>query len=93
MCVARGLPCDRARGSAPAPSSWSRRRSSVPQLHFTGFDQFDELVIGVTHSTHALTKEQRQQVQEAFAQFEEEDGVHFEQPIRVDLLRSPHTQA
>lgn len=58
-------------------------------LHFGDFDAFDRQVIGATHSRHALSDELRGRVRNQFARFDGEQGAHFEQPIRLDLLRKP----
>ena len=59
-------------------------------LRFDSFAEFERLVINVTHMNHAVTEEMRAQVRSKFADIEnEQGGVAFEQPIRVDLLRRP----
>ncbi|MFH0946639.1 MAG: class I SAM-dependent methyltransferase [Planctomycetota bacterium] len=58
-------------------------------LRFSNFAEFEKLVIRVTHSSHVLTEEVEARVRSKFASFENKDGVLFEQPIRVDLLRRP----
>jgi SAM-dependent methyltransferase len=60
-------------------------------LHFAGFSAFEEHVIGATHTEFDLTDGRYERARETFASFEGEDGAHFEQPIRVDLLRRPAT--
>lgn len=56
---------------------------------FADFAEFEQLVIGTTHSNHVLSDEVFAQVRERFATYKREDGVRFEQPIRVDLLQKP----
>ncbi len=58
-------------------------------VHFDSFDDFDRLVIRVTHSNHRLTDKMLEQVRSAFTRLGEDQGPRFEQPIRVDLLRKP----
>ncbi len=58
-------------------------------LRFRGFEEFEELVIGATHSAHALSDEQRERTRAAFSRHQREGGAEFAQPIRVDLLRRP----
>jgi len=59
------------------------------QRHFQDFADFERQVIGVTHTRHHLTPELLEQVRTLFQEFVGEDGAHFHQPIRVDLLRKP----
>jgi ubiquinone/menaquinone biosynthesis C-methylase UbiE len=58
-------------------------------LQFADFAEFEQLVIGATHSSHVLDDELLARVREKFAAHEGGDGARFEQPIRVDLLRRP----
>ncbi len=58
-------------------------------LYFAGFSAFEEHVIGATHTEFDLTDGRYEKAQSTFARSEGEDGAHFEQPVRVDLLRRP----
>lgn len=58
-------------------------------VEFRDFDEFDRLVLGVTHTEHRLTAEVRAAVRQRFESHLTPDGVRFAQPIRVDLLRKP----
>jgi len=55
-------------------------------LHFADFSIFEQKVIGVTHSNHQLSDDVYRQVQKAFAAKMTDDGAHFLQPMRVDVL-------
>ena len=61
---------------------------NVPLL-FEDFDQFDRLVINVTHNDHQLSPELYQEIRDEFALKMQPDGARFLLPIRVDLLRKP----
>ena len=56
-------------------------------VFFENFSEFERLVINVTHSNFRLSPELKQKVEEKFLLNMEEDGAHFLQPIRVDLLQ------
>ena len=58
-------------------------------LHFADFAAFESQVIRVTHSSFVLTDEQWDAVRAKFTSFAGDDGVRFDQPVRVDLLRKP----
>ncbi len=58
-------------------------------LSFADCAEFERLVIGVTHTKHILSAETRGEVRARFAGFAASGAAHFEQPIRVDLLRRP----
>jgi len=55
-------------------------------MHFSDFSIFEQKVIGVTHSNHQLSDDVYRQVQKAFAAKMTDDGAHFLQPMRVDVL-------
>lgn len=57
--------------------------------NFDNFDEFEQKVIGVTHTDHRLSPELLQSVKEKFESFMGPDGAKFMMPIRVDLLRRP----
>ncbi|MER2623034.1 MAG: class I SAM-dependent methyltransferase [Accumulibacter sp.] len=56
---------------------------------FDDFEQFDERMIRVTHSSHQLSPEVYQDVRERFAAHLGPAGATFLTPQRVDLLRKP----
>ncbi|TNF97641.1 MAG: class I SAM-dependent methyltransferase [Gammaproteobacteria bacterium] len=58
-------------------------------MAFECFSEFEEKVIGVTHTDHQLSPELHEQVRTRFMQFSNEAGARFEMPIRVDLLQKP----
>ncbi len=64
-------------------------RFFLAPVKFASFDEFERRVIGVTHTHHRLTPEQYDATRTAFAAHAGPDGVHFGQPMRVDLLRRP----
>lgn len=54
---------------------------------FDDFAQFEERVIRVTHTHHALSPELLASVREKFNAHLGPQGAHFRNPIRVDILR------
>ena len=58
-------------------------------MHFDDFMQFEEKIINVTHTHHALLPELYNAVHTKFEQHMTVKGVDFFMPIRVDLLRKP----
>lgn len=56
---------------------------------FADFAEFEERVLGVTHTDHDLSPELYQRVRETFEGYMGPDGARFVMPIRVDLLRRP----
>lgn len=56
---------------------------------FAGFEEFENRVIGATHTNHALDLDLYQRVRTRFEQHLTDDGAHFLMPIRVDLLQRP----
>lgn len=79
--------------SAVKRSVASGRLESVSQtffstpIHFSSFAEFEENVIRVTHTEHRLSPDLYQQVQEQFMRYANHEGVAFQMPVRVDLLR------
>ncbi len=57
--------------------------------HFDDFVHFEQRILKVTHTQHALSPELYQQVQEKFLGHMTPQGVDFRMPMRVDLLRRP----
>lgn len=60
----------------------------TPML-FDDFADFEDRVIGATHTEHRLDDELYQTVKQRFAAHMTDDGARFLTPIRVDLLRKP----
>lgn len=56
-------------------------------MHFADFAQFEEQVLKVTHTEHRLSEETHEKVRTRFNGYITADGVNFQMPIRVDLLR------
>ncbi|TXH70442.1 MAG: class I SAM-dependent methyltransferase [Thiothrix sp.] len=55
--------------------------------HFVDFAEFEQRIIGVTHTKHVLSPELYVQVKTAFNQHLQIDGAHFSSPQRVDWLQ------
>lgn len=72
---------------------------SVEQIFFNApmvfpdFNSFDRQVIGVTHTRHVLSPEVQAEVRRRFTALAGANGVRFEAPMRVDLLRKPGAPA
>lgn len=58
-------------------------------MKFENFSEFENKVIKVTHTQHALDPELYQLVKQRFEEHVSNDGAHFLMPIRVDLLQNP----
>ncbi|QKQ28297.1 class I SAM-dependent methyltransferase [Candidatus Reidiella endopervernicosa] len=54
---------------------------------FASFSEFEQKVIGVTHTEHNIAPELLERVREMFEIHNGPTGALFEMPIRVDLLR------
>ena len=59
---------------------------NLPML-FSNFDDFNDRVIRVTHTDHALSPNQYLEVKDKFNTYLNESGAAFSMPVRVDLLR------
>ena len=55
--------------------------------YFESFDQFDQRMIQVTHTSHQLAPELYQRVKERFESYLTPEGATFLNPQRVDLLQ------
>jgi len=55
-------------------------------MHFTDFAEFEEKVIGVSHSQHQLSAAVYESVRHDFNMAMTDDGAHFLMPMRVDVL-------
>ncbi len=58
-------------------------------MQFDSFADFENRIIGATHTQHHLSDEIYALVKERFAQHVGSEGAKFWMPIRVDLLRRP----
>jgi len=56
-------------------------------ISFGDFSEFEEKVIGVSHTQHELSEAVHNSVRQAFNMAMTDDGVHFLMPRRVDLLK------
>jgi len=56
---------------------------------FADFAEFEQRIIGATHSEFKLSPETYAAVRARFAVHQTAEGASFEQPIRVDLLQKP----
>ena len=59
----------------------------VQTMHFDDFAQFEQQVIGVTHTDHRLSPELLELVRRSFAMHMTGGGADFAMPIRVDLFK------
>lgn len=57
--------------------------------NFENFAEFEQKIIGVTHTDHRLSPELLHAVKEKFESYMGPNGAQFVMPIRVDLLRRP----
>jgi len=58
-------------------------------MKFESFTDFENKVLKVTHTDHALDENVYKLVKQRFEHHLSEDGAHFLMPIRVDLLQRP----
>ena len=58
-------------------------------MKFESFADFENKVLKVTHTNHALDEKVYELVEQRFEHHLSDDGAHFLMPIRVDLLRRP----
>ncbi|MEF8792381.1 class I SAM-dependent methyltransferase [Thiohalorhabdus sp.] len=65
------------------------QRSFHTRNDFDDFADFEDRVLGVTHTEHDLSPELYEQVRETFEGYMVPGGARFVMPIRVDLLRCP----
>ncbi len=56
-------------------------------MHFCDCAQFEDQVIGVTHTDHRLSPELLERVRRDFARHMTDGGADFTMPMRVDLFR------
>ncbi|MDQ6953077.1 MAG: class I SAM-dependent methyltransferase [Mariprofundaceae bacterium] len=55
-------------------------------MRFDNFSEFEQKIIGVSHSEHHLSNAVYQQVKQDFMKKMRDDGAHFLMPMRVDIL-------
>ena len=55
--------------------------------HFADFTEFEQRIIGVTHTQHQLSAELYAQVKQAFQQHIQTEGANFLNPQRIDCLQ------
>jgi len=58
----------------------------LSSMHFKNFAEFEEKVIGVSHSQHQLSAAVYVSVRHDFNRVMTDDGAHFLMPMRVDVL-------
>ena len=58
-------------------------------MDFENFTDFENKVLKVTHTDHALDEDLYQLVEQRFEEHASDQGAHFSMPIRVDLLQRP----
>jgi len=56
---------------------------------FRDFAEFEQRIIGATHTAHHLTAAVRAEVEARFARYCGAEGARFRNPMRADLLRKP----
>ncbi|MEZ0156167.1 MAG: class I SAM-dependent methyltransferase [Candidatus Reddybacter sp.] len=56
-------------------------------MRFTNFEDFENKIIKVTHTQHAISPQHQQRVKDQFALNMGDNGASFAMPIRVDLLQ------
>ena len=62
----------------------------VSATRFEGFEEFEQRILGATHSEFRIDDELYAQIRQRFMPFVDSDGVaEFLSPLRVDLLRKP----
>lgn len=55
--------------------------------HYAHYAEFENRIINATYSQNVLDEKLHRQVKQRFEQHMSDDGAHFLNPIRVDLLR------
>ena len=59
------------------------------RMEFADFADFEQRVLGVTHTHHELSPQLYETVRRTFEAYQGPEGARFTLPIRVDLLRRP----
>ncbi len=57
--------------------------------HYADWKDFEQRMLNVTHTDHAIDADLYAKIKAAFMQHMEADGAHFMRPSRVNLLRKP----
>ncbi len=57
--------------------------------HYADWKDFEQRMLNVTHTDHAIDADLYARIKAAFMQHMEADGAHFMRPSRVNLLRKP----
>jgi len=57
-------------------------------MHFDDFADFENKILGATHTDHSLSPELHAAVKTKFETHMTPDGANFQMPIRIDLLRN-----
>ena len=62
----------------------------LSESRFVGFEEFEQRIIGATHSEFSIDDQLLEEIRSAFMRFVDPDGIAtFKNPMRVDLLRRP----
>ena len=62
----------------------------ISESRFNGFEDFENRILGATHSNFDIDEKLFQQVRQHFVSYINNDGLAiFKNPMRVDLLRKP----
>ncbi len=62
----------------------------LSESRFVGFEEFEQRIIGATHSEFSIGEQLLEEIRSAFMPFVGPDGTAvFKNPMRVDLLRRP----
>lgn len=62
-------------------------------MMFENFADFENRIIGATHTEHRLDQKRYNLVRRRFEAYAGDDGAHFLMPVRVDLLEKPNAAA
>jgi len=54
---------------------------------FANFDEFESRILKVTHTAHEISADLQHQIKQKFMLHMQDDGAHFQTPVRVDLLK------
>ena len=78
------------RAVASGSFSLHAQKFFLQPMHFAGFDQFEEQILKVTHTSHRLSPELHARVRASFDTHLTTEGARFLMPIRIDLLCNDH---
>jgi len=80
-----------ARSVATGQLELEREMHFLSTSRFTGFEEFEQRIIGATHSEFDIDDTLYEEVKARFLPHLDEEGIaEFLNPMRVDLLRKPH---